>query len=102
MRRRVRRAGARILDHAPALELLCDGDGRVRGARGVLRQDGRAWSAAAGAVVLATGGCAFRSGALGSHVNLSIPGAAPADLAAQFASLEPDFEARFAGERLAG
>ncbi|WP_116953086.1 FAD-binding protein [Jiangella endophytica] len=69
MRRRVRRAGARILDHAPALGLLRDGDGQVRGARGVLRQEDRAWSATAGGVVLATGGCAFRSGALGSHVN---------------------------------
>ncbi|WP_216916969.1 NAD(P)H-binding protein [Nocardia noduli] len=34
--------------------------------------------------------------------NLSIPGAAPADLAGQFADLVPDFEARFVREPVAG
>jgi succinate dehydrogenase/fumarate reductase flavoprotein subunit len=69
MRRRVSRAGARILDHAPALELLCDADGAVCGAAGVLRQKGRRWRAGAGAVILATGGCAWKSGSLGSNVD---------------------------------
>lgn len=69
MRRRVSHAGVRILDHSPALELLIDADGAVRGAAGVQRQKGRAWTARAGAVVLATGGCCWRSGALGSNVD---------------------------------
>lgn len=69
MRRRVSHSGARILDHSPALELLVDGEGAVRGAAGVQRQKGRPWRATAGAVVLATGGCAWKSGALGSNVD---------------------------------
>ena len=70
MRRLVKRAGVRILDHHPALELLTDADGRVAGATGVRRQGvtGR-WTVRAGAVVLATGGCAFRSRLLGAHGN---------------------------------
>ncbi len=44
MRRRTRRAGVRILDHSPALELLVDAEGVVAGAAGVRRQDGfRPW-----------------------------------------------------------
>jgi succinate dehydrogenase/fumarate reductase flavoprotein subunit len=70
MRRQVRRAGVRILDHHPALELLTAADGSVAGAAGVARQDGgRGWRVRAGAVVLATGGCAFLSGAFGLNVN---------------------------------
>jgi succinate dehydrogenase/fumarate reductase flavoprotein subunit len=68
MRKRVKEAGARILDHAPALELLVDEEGVVCGASGVERQDGGAWSARAKAVVIATGGCAFLSRALGCNV----------------------------------
>lgn len=59
--------GVRILDHHPALELLADGDGRVIGARGVALRDESEWSLRAGAVVLATGGAAFRSGLIGAH-----------------------------------
>jgi succinate dehydrogenase/fumarate reductase flavoprotein subunit len=69
MRRRVSHSGARILDHSPALELLVDDDGAVRGAAGVQRQKDRPWRATAGAVILATGGCAWKSGALGSNVD---------------------------------
>ena len=62
-------AGATILDHHPALELLSDSEGRVTGARGhALRLDAD-WRIEAGAVILATGGCAFRSGLIGSHCN---------------------------------
>lgn len=68
MRRRVSHAGVRILDHSPALELLVDADG-VAGAAGVQRQRGRGWRVRAGAVILATGGCAWKSGSLGSNVN---------------------------------
>jgi succinate dehydrogenase/fumarate reductase flavoprotein subunit len=65
MRRRVRRAGVKILDHHPALELLGDGD-TVAGAAGIDRQRNRPWRVRAGAVVLATGGCAFGERILGA------------------------------------
>jgi succinate dehydrogenase/fumarate reductase flavoprotein subunit len=69
MRRRASHSGVRVLDHAPALELLVDPDGAVVGAAGVQRQKARPWRASAGAVILATGGCCWRSGALGSNVD---------------------------------
>jgi succinate dehydrogenase/fumarate reductase flavoprotein subunit len=62
-------AGARILDHHPATQLLVDEDGAVVGARGHARLLGQDWEVRAGAVVMATGGCAFRSGLIGSHGN---------------------------------
>jgi succinate dehydrogenase/fumarate reductase flavoprotein subunit len=65
MRRRVTAAGVRILDHHPALELLHDGE-TVAGAAGFDRQAHRAWRIRAGAVVLATGGCAFGERMLGA------------------------------------
>ena len=65
MRRRVLLAGVTVLDHHPALELLGDGEGAVTGAAGIDRQRGRPWSVRAGAVVLATGGCAFGERMLG-------------------------------------
>ncbi|RJQ83858.1 FAD-dependent oxidoreductase [Amycolatopsis panacis] len=69
MRGLVHRAGVRILDHHPALELLLRPDGSVGGAAGVRRQAGGNWQVRAGAVVLATGGTAFRSHLLGSRGN---------------------------------
>lgn len=69
MRGLVHRAGVRILDHHPALELLLHSDGSVAGAAGVRRQAGGRWTVRAGAVVLATGGTAFRSHLLGSRGN---------------------------------
>jgi succinate dehydrogenase/fumarate reductase flavoprotein subunit len=68
MRRRVSRAGVTILDHCPALELLIDGGGAAAGAAGVRRQHNDTWVVRAKAVVLATGGCAFQSKALGCNV----------------------------------
>jgi succinate dehydrogenase/fumarate reductase flavoprotein subunit len=65
MRRLALRAGAKIFDHHPALELLRDGD-RISGARGIDRQSGRPWQVRAKAVVLATGGCAFGERMLGA------------------------------------
>ena len=65
MRRRVLRAGVAVLDHHPALELLADA-GLVAGAAGIDRQRGRPWRVRAGAVVLATGGCAFGERILGA------------------------------------
>lgn len=58
MRGRVLAAGVTVLDHHPSLELLSDGDA-VTGAAGLDRRSGADWRVAAGAVVLATGGCAF-------------------------------------------
>ncbi|MGY0830403.1 FAD-binding protein [Azospirillum argentinense] len=68
MRRRVKQAGVTILDHCPALELLVDDGGAVAGAAGVRRQKGGRWAVRAKAVVIATGGCAFLSKALGCNV----------------------------------
>jgi succinate dehydrogenase/fumarate reductase flavoprotein subunit len=65
LRRRVQGTGVTILDHHPALELLAAGD-VVAGAAGIDRQRGRAWRVRAGAVVLATGGCAFGERMLGA------------------------------------
>jgi succinate dehydrogenase/fumarate reductase flavoprotein subunit len=65
MRRRALRSGVEIFDQHPALELLGDGHG-VAGANGVDRQSGRSWQVRAGAVVLATGGCAFGERMLGA------------------------------------
>ena len=67
MRRRVQKAGVRILDHSPALELLADEYG-VAGAAGIRTQTGESWRVDAAAVVIATGGCAFLSKALGTNV----------------------------------
>jgi succinate dehydrogenase/fumarate reductase flavoprotein subunit len=61
--------GVKILDHHPALELLVDSDGVVGGAAGIRRQAGGDWRIRSRAVVLATGGCAFRSRLLGCHNN---------------------------------
>jgi succinate dehydrogenase/fumarate reductase flavoprotein subunit len=69
LRHCARDSGVRIFDHHPALELLLHGDGSIAGASGYARLLRRPWSLRAGAVVLATGGCAFRSGLIGSHTN---------------------------------
>jgi len=67
MRKRVQKAGVRILDHSPALELLSDSHG-VAGAIGINEQTRQPWRVDAAAVVIATGGCAFLSKALGTNV----------------------------------
>lgn len=69
LRRRLEMLGVTILDHAPAQELLRHSDGSAGGARGVFHPGGGAWRIAAGAVVLATGGTAFRSRLLGAWNN---------------------------------
>ncbi|MFN6536388.1 MAG: FAD-dependent oxidoreductase [Nostoc sp. EkiNYC01] len=68
MRKKITKAGVKILDHSPALELLVDAAGAVAGARGICRQTGDRWQVKSGAVVIATGGCAFLSKALGCNV----------------------------------
>lgn len=67
MRRAARKAGVRIMDQSPALELLTDEHG-VGGARGINRLTGQAWEVRAHAVVVATGGCTFLSKGLGCNV----------------------------------
>ncbi|NOU92776.1 FAD-binding protein [Paenibacillus sp. LMG 31456] len=67
MRSRVKRAGVKIMDHCPATELLADDEG-VCGAAGILLDSGERWSVKANAVIIATGGCAFLSKALGCNV----------------------------------
>lgn len=62
-------AGVQVLDHSPALELLLHDDGSVAGARGLHRQKNQTWEAHAGAVVVASGGCAFLSKLLGADNN---------------------------------
>lgn len=69
MRKRVLEVGVTVLDHSPALELLIDETGAVGGARGIQRQENREWTVKAGAVVLASGGCAWLSKALGCNTN---------------------------------
>jgi succinate dehydrogenase/fumarate reductase flavoprotein subunit len=66
MRRRLLKLGVRLLDHSPALHLLLTSEGEVAGASGVVR-DGASWTVRSGAVVLAAGGCAFMSKALGTY-----------------------------------
>lgn len=66
LRNRLLAEGVRILDHSPALELLGSG-GVVAGAAGIRRRTGETWAVRAGAVVIATGGTAFRSGTVGTH-----------------------------------
>lgn len=64
MRQRVQKAGVTILDHHPILELLGD-ENHVGGAAGLVRRNGTSFEVSAGAVVLATGGCAFFERILG-------------------------------------
>lgn len=70
MRKLVKRAGVTIFDHAPALNLLVDDNGEVAGGQGgFLQKNDASWQIKAKAVVLATGGCAYLSNALGCNVN---------------------------------
>jgi succinate dehydrogenase/fumarate reductase flavoprotein subunit len=87
MRKKVKQAGVRILDHSPALELLVDDDG-VAGASGVGRQTGQRWTVKAGAVVIATGGCAFLSKALGCNVLTGDGGLLAAEAGAEMSGME--------------
>ena len=67
MRRKLNKAKVKILDHSPALELLYDHHG-VAGAAGVGTQTDQTWSVQASSIVIASGGCAFLSKALGCNV----------------------------------
>lgn len=87
MRKQVKKAGVKILDHSPALELLADEHG-VGGARGINSQTGEPWRIEASAVVIATGGCAFLSKALGTNVLTGDGYLLAAEAGADFSGME--------------
>lgn len=66
LRRRLLKLGVQLIDRSSALHLLVTPDGDVTGAAGVSR-DGTDWTVRSRAVVLAAGGCAFMSKALGTY-----------------------------------
>ncbi|MBG0822657.1 FAD-binding protein [Planomonospora sp. ID91781] len=88
MRLRVRRAGVRVLDHSPVTELLVDAEGAVAGAAGHRRRHGHGYRVRAGAVVLATGGCAFLSKALGCDVDTGDGALFAAEAGAEMSGME--------------
>ncbi|MFD6392604.1 FAD-binding protein [Nocardia sp. NPDC060259] len=88
MRAWLQRIGVHIHDHSPALELLVDDSGAVRGAAGHQRQLDRDYRITAGAVVLASGGCAFLSGALGTNVDTGDGALMAAEVGARFSGME--------------
>lgn len=85
---RVARAGVRILDHSPIVELLSDSSGAVAGAGGVSLGSGESFEVRAGATVLAAGGCAFLSGTLGCNVNTGDGALMAAEAGAEFSGME--------------
>lgn len=87
MRGLVARAGVQILDHCPVETLDRSDGGTVTGARGTSR-DGARWHVAAAATVVATGGCAFMGGALGTHVCTGDGLLAAAEAGAVFSGME--------------
>ena len=87
LRKQLLKEGATILDHSPALELLLS-DGVAAGATGINRKTGQRWIVRAGAVVLATGGTAFRSGIAGGNNNTGDGYLLAAEAGAQFSGLE--------------
>ena len=88
MRRLALRSGVRILDGHPALELLLYADGSAAGAAGIERTTGASWTVRAGAVVLATGGCAFMSRLLGCHTNTGDGALMAAEAGAELSGME--------------
>lgn len=88
MRRVLREAGVKVLDHHPALELLVDDEGAAAGAQGVSTLDDGAWRVHARAVVVATGGCAFLSRALGCNVLTGDGYLMSAEAGAEFSGME--------------
>jgi succinate dehydrogenase/fumarate reductase flavoprotein subunit len=88
MRAWLKRSGVRILDHSPVLELLTDPTGAVAGAAGHRRQIDQPYRVRAGAVILATGGCAFLSRALGCDVNTGDGALYAAEVGAALSGME--------------
>jgi len=94
LRALVERAGVRVLDHSPALELLRHGDGSIAGAAGLhLRARpgalaGGDWTLRAGAVIVASGGCAFLSKLLGADNNTGDGALMAAEAGAELSGME--------------
>lgn len=65
-----------------------DGEGRVRGAAGYQRHEHQDYRVSAGAVVVASGGCAFLSGALGTNVDTGDGALMAAEVGAEFSGME--------------
>lgn len=83
------RHGIKILDHSPVLELLVDPrDGSVKGVHGVRRQANIDYRITANSVVLATGGCAFLAGALGTNVDTGDGALFAAEVGAHLSGME--------------
>ncbi|KKI90634.1 pyridine nucleotide-disulfide oxidoreductase [Bacillus sp. SA1-12] len=87
MRRLIKKKGVRILDHSPALELLVDENG-VGGIYGIRQQTEETYKIKAGAVVIASGGCAFLSKALGCNVLTGDGYLMAAEAGAHFSGME--------------
>ncbi|MEL3960998.1 FAD-binding protein [Lysinibacillus endophyticus] len=87
MRKLVHKAGVKILDHSPALELLADEHG-VGGATGIRQQTNETWQVKANAVIIASGGCAFLSKALGCNVLTGDGYLLAAEAGAEFSGME--------------
>jgi len=68
LRQKLVKSRVQIKDHSPALELLVSG-GAAAGALGYARQRREPYRVRAAAVVVASGGCAYLSRALGCNVN---------------------------------
>ena len=88
LRAMLNETGVTVLDHHPALELLRDEQGRVAGAAGLRKADQQPWQIRAGAVVLASGGCAFLSKLLGADNNTGDGLLMAAELGAEMSGME--------------
>ena len=89
MRTLVKKARVKVLDHAPALNLLVNDSGAVAGAQGVfLKKENAPWKVEAKAVVIASGGCAYLSNALGCNVNTGDSYLMAAEVGAELSGME--------------
>ncbi|MTH35929.1 FAD-binding protein [Paracoccus limosus] len=88
LRRRLEGIGVTIIDHAAAQELLRHSDGSIGGSAGTRLPGHAPWRIEAGAVVLATGGTAFRSRLLGSWNNTGDGYLMAAEAGAQLSGME--------------
>jgi glycine/D-amino acid oxidase-like deaminating enzyme len=80
--------GVEILDQSPASELLRRDDGSIAGACGWRRQRHCPWDVRAGAVVIATGGYAFKLRLLGGQTNTGDGHLMAAEAGAELSGLE--------------
>lgn len=81
-------SGVTVLDYSPALELLQNEHGDIVGANGINTHLQHAWTVLAGATIMATGGNAFRSGAMGTHGTTGDGHLLAAEAGASFSGME--------------